>query len=101
MAKSQLPEYTAWKNMKARCYNEKSASYLRYGGRGIKVCSRWLESFEAFLTDLGKRPKGTSLDRIDSNDHYRPGNCRWASAKTQANNRKKALHNPVFGYSSK
>lgn len=80
------PEYQSWRGMRERCVNPNHASYSRYGGRGVSVCSRWMHSFDAFLQDMGKRPKGTSLDRINSDGNYEPGNCRWADAKTQVRN---------------
>jgi len=83
---SNTIEYRRWRGMITRCENPRYARFKDYGGRGIKVCKRWRESFLNFLKDMGKRPDGMSLDRINVNGNYEPQNCRWASRKDQMNN---------------
>ena len=93
-AMSQTPEYVCWINLRARC--DDSANPI-YGGRGIEVCQEWENSFEQFLADMGHRPRpGMSIDRIDNNGIYEPGNCRWAT-RTIQNNNKRTNHYVPFG----
>jgi hypothetical protein len=84
----KTPTYRSWGNMIKRCEQPKATGYKYWGGRGIKVCERWRNSFQNFLDDMGERPEGLSLDRIDSNGNYEPGNCRWATISQQNSNKR-------------
>ena len=79
-------EYNIWRQMKQRCQNPNCDAFASYGGRGIKVCARWLECFENFFADMGKRPSGLTLERKDNSGNYEPGNCVWATRKDQVRN---------------
>lgn len=86
------PEHRAWIAMVKRCTNPKDVAYQHYGGRGITVCSRWLESYEAFWEDMGRRPSADhSLDRIDVDGDYEPSNCRWATKQQQMQNMRRTV----------
>lgn len=91
------PTFRTWLKMRERCRDEDAVNFARYGGKGIKVCERWLFSFENFLADMGERPIGESLDRIDSSSDYSKENCRWASREIQARNRSNNRHFEING----
>lgn len=78
--------YNSWSMMRVRCLNPRDHKFPTYGGRGITICERW-SKFENFIEDMGPRPEGTSIDRINNEGNYEPGNCRWATAKEQSRNR--------------
>ena len=87
-------ERSTWAGMKSRCLNKNQKAYARYGRRGITVCDRWRDSFSDFLADMGRCPDGHSLERINNNGNYEPGNCKWATAKEQARNQRKRIRVP-------
>lgn len=86
--KCRTPSYNVWVGIKYRCYNPNDPRYLDWGGRGITICDRWLDSFENFLEDMGEKPKGLSLDRLDNDKEYSKENCRWATPREQNQNRR-------------
>jgi hypothetical protein len=95
---ARTPEYNSWLAMRQRCTDINHSTYVNYGAKGIRVCDRWANSFQAFLTDMGRKPsKGATIDRIDVNGHYEPSNCRWASMNQQQNNKTNNRYAVVHG----
>ena len=88
ISNSVSPTYGSWSAMKARCNNKKNPRYAGYGGRDIKICEHWLNSFENFLADMGERPPGTTLERKNNNGDYEPDNCCWGTSEQQYSNKR-------------
>ncbi|MFK3741057.1 hypothetical protein [Massilia sp. TN1-12] len=96
---SSDPTYSKYQAMKQRCLNPKHKSYADYGGRGIKVCDRWLESFANFLADMGVAPDGMTIERDKSDGNYEPSNCRWATKQEQGKNTRSNVKVEIDGKS--
>jgi len=94
---NRTKEYKAWGSMKERCLNPLHPSYARYGGRGIKICGRWVNDYLAFLNDMGRSKPSESLDRIDVNGNYEPSNCRWVDSKVQGRNKTNTKYMSIGG----
>lgn len=94
--KNPHPLYNVWRSMRYRCMNPNFKQWDDYGGRGIRICPEW-DEFHQFVADMGPRPDGYSLDRIDNDGDYEPGNCRWASRRTQQRNQRRALYVTIEG----
>lgn len=89
---SNSKTYSIWSQMRERCHTETHPSYKHYGARGIKVCDRWIEKFSNFLEDMGEKPEGLSIDRIDNDKGYCKENCKWSNKKEQNKNKQNSIH---------
>jgi len=85
----RTPTYNSWRKARERVVNPNEISYKYYGAKGVQMCDRWVDSFENFLEDMGERPEGTTIDRIDPHGDYEPDNCRWSTKQVQANNKRR------------
>ena len=93
----QTPLYGTWKEMVSRCHDKRNHAYADYGGRGIAVCSEWRNNLQAFVRDMGQRPDGHTLDRINNNGDYTPHNCKWSTPREQARNRRSNRYITIKG----
>ena len=94
---AHTPTYLSWASMKRRCYDKNFKQYKDYGGRGVTVCDRWLESIENFIEDMGERPEGCTLDRIDTDGNYCKENCKWSTKSEQVRNRRANFNITIDG----
>lgn len=88
---TKSPEWRSWDSMKQRCFNPNATKYFNYGGRGITVCERWVDSSQNFFDDMGRRPAGYTLDRKDVNGNYEPENCKWSDSSEQNSNMRRPI----------
>lgn len=101
LSSGQSRAYNTWSAMRSRCRNKNNKAYHHYGGRGIKVCEEWENSFVSFLGDMGEPPKDMQIDRIDTNGDYSQRNCRWVTSKENNENRKDTVYMTLFGITRK